>query len=112
MEIFTHTLEWFLTAPCTIGKIIAGEDADLRFTCLKKLAAVSQSLGSDKKPVWREEPVPAVQGLENLRLMHIERSRLFGEMVKGDLDSIPDTECMQIYKTLGKSPGISIPHCR
>ena len=108
IESFMHTLEWFLTAPCTIGKIITGEDADLRLTCLKKLAAVSQSLGSDKKPVWREEPLPVVQGLENLRLMHIERSRLSGEMVKGDLDSIPDTEYMQIYKTLGKSPGISI----
>jgi hypothetical protein len=111
IESFMHTLEWFLTAPCTIGKIIAGEDADLRFTCLKKLAAVSQSLGSDKKPVWREEPVPVVQGVENHRLMHIERSRWLGKMIKGDLDSIPDMGYVRIYKTLGRSPGFSIFYC-
>jgi len=44
-----------------------------------------------------------VQGVENLRLMHIERSRLFGKMIKGDLDSIPDTKYMQIYENLGGS---------
>jgi hypothetical protein len=37
------------SAPCTIGKIVTGDEEDLRLTCLKKLATVSQSLGSEAK---------------------------------------------------------------
>jgi Protein of unknown function (DUF4238) len=107
IKSFSHTLEWFLTASCAIGKVVTGEDADLRLTCLKNLAAVSQSLGSEKKPVWREEPVPVVQDLEKFRLMKIEQSRLLGKIIENDQKSTTDTEYMQIYKTLGKSLRIS-----
>ena len=104
IKSFARTLEWFLAESCTFSKIVTGEDADLRLTCLKKLAAVSQSLGSDKIPVWREDPVPVVKNLEKFRLMKIEQSRSLEKMIKGNLDSIPDKEFMQIYKTLGKAP--------
>jgi hypothetical protein len=108
IESFSRTLEWFLTASYTIEKIVTGDDADLRLICLKKLATVSQSLGSEKKLVWREEPVPVVPGLEKFRLRKIEQNRLFREIIKNDQEwENYDTEYMQIYKILGKSPGIS-----
>jgi hypothetical protein len=103
IESFSRTLEW-LTASCTIGKIVTGDDADLRLACLKKLAAVSKSLGSTKDPVWIEEPVPVVQGLETFRLMKVEQSWLLEKIIKNRPESVPDSEYMQIYKTLGKIP--------
>jgi hypothetical protein len=112
IENFSRTLEWYLTAPCTIGKIVTGDDADLRLAGLKKLAAVSQSLGSEKKPVWREEPVPMVQNYEQFRLGKIEQGRLFNKIIKNDWKPFPDTELMQIYKTLGKSPLESLFICQ
>ena len=63
IEAFSRTLEWFLTS-CTSGKIVMGADADLRLAYVKKLATISQSLGSEKKPVWTEKAVPVVPGLE------------------------------------------------
>ena len=38
-------------------KRVTGDNMDSRLTGLKKLATVSKSLGSEKKPVWREEAV-------------------------------------------------------
>jgi hypothetical protein len=105
IEIFSRTLEWFLTASCTFGKLVMGNDTDLRLAHLKKLATISQSLGSDKKAVWREEPASVVQGLEQFRLIEIEEIRLLRKMIKDGPKSIPDTKYMQIYKTLGKTPG-------
>jgi hypothetical protein len=107
IKSFSHTLGWFLTESCAIGKVVTGEYADLRLTCLENLATVSQSLGSEKKPVWREEPVHVVQDLEKFRLMKIEQSRLFGKIIENDQKSTTDTEYMQIYKTLRKSLRIS-----
>ena len=112
IESFSRTLEWYLTAPCTIGKIVTGDHADLLLTYLKKLATVSQSLGSEKKPVWREEPVPVVQDYEKFRLGKIEQRRLLTKMIKNDQKSLPDTEYMQIYKSLGKPPPESRFICR
>jgi len=103
IESFSATLEWYLTAPCTIGKIVTGHQADLRLTYLKQLATVSQSLGSEKKPIWREKPVPVMQDCEKFRLRMIENCRLLRKIIKKDGKSHPDTEYMQIYKTLGKS---------
>jgi hypothetical protein len=107
IETFSRTIEWFLSASCTFGKIVMGDDANLRLTYLKKLAAISQSLGSEEKPVWTERAVPVVQGLEQFRLMEIEKDRLLGQMVKDGPKPIPDTKYMQVYKNLGKLSEIS-----
>jgi Protein of unknown function (DUF4238) len=102
IESFSSTLEWFLTSPCSSGKIVMGTDTDLRLTYLKKLATISQSLGSEKTPVWTEKPTPIVPGLGQFMQTEIEKSRLMGRMIKDGPTPIPDTEYMQIYKTLGK----------
>jgi hypothetical protein len=111
IKSFSPALEGFLTASCAIGKVVTGEDVDLRLTCLKDLATVSQSLGSEKKHVWREEPVPVVQDLEKFRLMKIEQSRLFAKIIESDQKPTNDTEYVNIYKTLGKSPESLFNYC-
>jgi hypothetical protein len=83
-ESFPRTLEWYLTAPCTIGKIVTGGDADLRLKLPKEPGTVSKSLGSEKKPVWREESVPVVQDYEKFRLRIIEQRRLLTKIIKKD----------------------------
>ena len=60
-----------------IGKIVTGDQVDLRLTCLEQLATVSRSLGSEKKTHLEEEPVPVVPNYEKFRLRIIEQGRLF-----------------------------------
>lgn len=95
----SRTLEAHLTAP---WNIILGGDADPRLEFLKRLAVVSKSLGSEKEPVWKEEPTP-VQDYEGSRLKIIEMRRLSSKLIKGEWRHDTDNEFMQIYKSLGGS---------
>lgn len=73
--------------------------ADPRLIFLKKLAAVSKSLGSQKEPVWRESHPPEVEDYEFSRIKHIEWRRRMMKDCKHD----PNNEIMRIYKSLGIS---------
>lgn len=98
-ESFSRTLEAHLTSP---WNAITGDDADLRLAFLKRLGAVSKSLGSEKEPVWEELPAPEVRDNEGARLNKLEMRRLFYQMINKD-DTEPDTDnkLMQLYKCLG-----------
>jgi hypothetical protein len=99
-DSLSRTLEAHLTAS---SNIITGDDADLRLKFLKKLAALSKSLGSEEESVWREEPTPEVQDYEGSRLNILEMRRFCSEVIKGDWKYDTDNEFMQIYKSLGKA---------
>jgi hypothetical protein len=99
-DSLSRTLEAHLTAP---SNIITGSDADLQLKFMKKLAAVSKSLGSEEESVWREEPTPEVRDYEGSRLKILEMRRLCSKVIQGDWKYDTDNESMQIYKSLGKA---------
>ncbi|KXX73350.1 hypothetical protein MMYC01_209588 [Madurella mycetomatis] len=114
-ESFARTLEWYLTAPCTVGKIITGPDADLREATLKKMERVSHSLGSKKKTEWVKQPTPLIHDYEAFRLSHGEKRKKMDRFLDGDRDaffeemkkeSMPrpliDPRLNRIYLRLGK----------
>lgn len=92
-KAFKKTLEWYLTAPPhEIGKILMGEDKEDCLKTLKKLEAVSRSLGSEKAVVWIMPTLPpAVEDYEKRRLWRVQRHREFTEALKDD-DRKPDYE--------------------
>ncbi|KAK3954282.1 hypothetical protein QBC32DRAFT_336702 [Pseudoneurospora amorphoporcata] len=85
-QAFARTLEWYLTAPpLEIGKILLGEDKEDRLKTLKKLEAVSRSLGSQKAALWATPAfLPTVKDYEKIRLRHAERQREFKKAVVND----------------------------
>lgn len=99
-DSFSRTLEAHLTSP---WNVIIGDDTDLRLAFLKRLGAVSKSLGSKKEPVWKELPTPEVRDYEGARFNILKMRRLFSQMISKD-DTKPDTDnkLMQLYKCLGK----------
>ncbi|KAK4109656.1 hypothetical protein N656DRAFT_782896 [Canariomyces notabilis] len=115
-ESFARTLEWFLTAPCDIGKLITGVDAELREVALQKLEEASRALGSTKETVWVKVPTPLVRDYNEFRL---ERAAMLEKMDRiidgGDgelldwvrrLDSQQsdgDPQLMRTYELLGGS---------
>jgi hypothetical protein len=101
VKAFSQTLEWYLTAPCTIRKIVTGDEAGLRLAGLQKLAADSQALGSEKNPVWREEDTPIYQVYDKFRLEKLEKRRLLNRLIKKDWNFSLDTRYIH-YKTLGR----------
>lgn len=103
-ENFARTLEWYLTEPCTVGKRVTGGDGDPRLAGLKRLAEVSKSLGSEKEPVWRVDPVPVMQNYEEFRQINIEQMRFFSKGFKNDWKSLPITDNMKFYRILGSPP--------
>ncbi|KAH7635529.1 hypothetical protein B0T09DRAFT_379318 [Sordaria sp. MPI-SDFR-AT-0083] len=92
-QAFARTLEWYLTAPpLEIGKIFTGEDKEDRLKTLKKLEAVSRSLGSEKAALWVMPTLPpTVQDHEKIRLRHLERHREYKKALVND-ERKPDDE--------------------
>ncbi|KAK4152137.1 hypothetical protein C8A00DRAFT_44735 [Chaetomidium leptoderma] len=84
-ESFARTLEWYLTAPCTVGKIITGPDTDLREATLRKLERVSRELGSDKEMVFKRLPTTPIADYEGFRLRHLDRLQ---KMSRGSADTL------------------------
>ncbi|KAJ4300102.1 hypothetical protein N0V88_002771 [Collariella sp. IMI 366227] len=80
---FARTLEWYLTAPCNIGKIAMGPDANAREATLKKLETISRSLGSEKKARWIKLPAPTGD-YEQLRLQTRKKNQFLQRMLDGD----------------------------
>lgn len=126
-KAFARLLEWYLTAdPFTIGKIMLGEDKKDRLKTLKKLDAVSHSLGSKKRAVWIMHTLrPTVDDHEQLRLGNLERYRKFKEVFSDDAKKMddeawfksveelvaltrrlsqPTTSSISSYEMLGKAP--------
>ncbi|KUJ19709.1 uncharacterized protein LY89DRAFT_611477 [Mollisia scopiformis] len=99
---FSRTLEEYLTANCNI---ITGDDVERRLEFLKKLAAVSKVLGSDKEPLWKEEPNPEMEDYEGFRLGILEMRRQHSKMIKGDMKLDNDLEAVQMYRSLGGTEG-------
>lgn len=95
----SRALEEYLTAKCNI---ITGDDVELRLEFLKKLAAVSKFLGSDKEPLWKEEPTPEIEDYEDFRLGILQNHRQHSKMIKDDWKFDSDLEGLQMYKSLGK----------
>ncbi|KAK4238550.1 hypothetical protein C8A03DRAFT_14987 [Achaetomium macrosporum] len=82
-ESFARTLEWYLTAPCTVGKNIVPGDADGRWATLKKLESVSRALGSDKETVWTHlEGVPTID-YEDFRTRKLAQRRKLNRILTG-----------------------------
>jgi len=101
-EIFIHDLESYLAGPCTTSKIIMGDHADVRLAFLKKLEAVSKSLGSKKEAVWRELAAPMVRNFEEWQ-SHLFKQRLsLTKMITGKLDQDPGFATP--YQCLGMNP--------
>ncbi|KAK0707749.1 hypothetical protein B0H67DRAFT_321698 [Lasiosphaeris hirsuta] len=71
MTNFTETLEWYLTALLKVGKKMVGTDTNLRELTLKKIEAVSRSLGSSEEAVWVKLDNPLVTGYKLSRQLHI-----------------------------------------
>ncbi|KAK0714725.1 hypothetical protein B0H67DRAFT_489717 [Lasiosphaeris hirsuta] len=67
---FAKTLEWYLTAPCTVGKRVIEGQGDEKF--IKRLEAASRSLGSEKETVWEKIYLPGIFGLEDYLKRHSE----------------------------------------
>ncbi|KAK0721954.1 hypothetical protein B0T26DRAFT_196561 [Lasiosphaeria miniovina] len=110
-ESFTRTLEWYLTAPCTVGKIIMGYDIERREAALKKLETISRSLGSTKETVWKRESSPPMRDYDKFRLRHAELRRAFKRIITGGDSAVEevrkerfeasDSPAIQTYRILG-----------
>jgi len=79
-EAFVKTLEWYLTAPCDIGKVIQGVGADVRESALMKLEALSRSLGSQKTTEWVKRREPTMHNYEGYVQSYIDRYRALHKM--------------------------------
>lgn len=101
-ESLAESLEWYLTAPCSIGKNLV-DNADLRLACLKKLAAVSKSLGSTKEPVWKtSEPPIALSKSEIRRLVQSGFQEMAVEMLEA-AERDGRSGGLKVYTLLGQS---------
>ncbi|KAK3352524.1 hypothetical protein B0T25DRAFT_187195 [Lasiosphaeria hispida] len=88
-ETFAKTLEWYLTAPCTVGKRVIEGQNDEKF--IKRLEVASRSLGSEEKTVWEKIYLPGQFGFENYLKRHTEmRSQYWKWVLKRDQNSNPD----------------------
>ncbi|KAK3379138.1 hypothetical protein B0T24DRAFT_716765 [Lasiosphaeria ovina] len=96
VESFSRTLEWYLTAPCTVGKIIMGYDVERREAALKKLETISRSLGSTKETVWKRESSPPMRDYDKFRLRHVELRRTFKRIITGG-----DSAVEEVWKERG-----------
>ncbi|KAK0636639.1 hypothetical protein B0T17DRAFT_480835 [Bombardia bombarda] len=106
---FARTLEWYLTAPCNIGKRILGEDVEAKRGTLKKLEHISRSLGSTKDTVSVELELPLIRDYEKYRLGHIEMSRYWIKLMnKKKTGNHEPRETSQ--PTLGNSHFMDIYH--
>ncbi|KAK0716279.1 hypothetical protein B0H67DRAFT_490925 [Lasiosphaeris hirsuta] len=110
---FARTLEWYLTAQCTVGKVILGTDTDVRWETLKKLEAVSHSLGSRKETVWERPECPEVPSYEAFRRNVYKRRQNLSRILSGEQHvlespffggtSSPLPDPLRSYENLGGS---------
>jgi hypothetical protein len=91
-ESFARTLEWYLTAPCSIGKILTDTNVnvDVRAAVLKKLEGVSRELGSQKETVFVKMPNAPILDYQGFRRGHLEWNRKLNRIMDGESDETPD----------------------
>ena len=111
---FARTLEWYLTAPCSLGKtIVRGMKGDQKEESLRKLEIISRSLGSTKKTVSSTLHVPLQDlGHEAIHEQWKATRWMWKKLVvdqdeafKGYIKEMESPECQHLmsYFTLGMS---------
>ncbi|KAI0107161.1 hypothetical protein GGR51DRAFT_516486 [Nemania sp. FL0031] len=66
-ETFLRTLEWYMTCPPILGKLLVGDSAESRRKLLTNLAALMKSLGSTKEAVWEDgETLPNFNEIKDI----------------------------------------------
>ncbi|KAH7162260.1 hypothetical protein B0J13DRAFT_517531 [Dactylonectria estremocensis] len=97
---FIRTLEGFLTDDCSYQKFVPPGDDDPRLLLFRKLAALLKDLGSEREPVWKQRPFPAIPDYEAWR-----RSKVIKRLMAKHLQKLDDqgktSDTMKIYKELG-----------
>ncbi|KAH6876614.1 hypothetical protein B0T10DRAFT_610319 [Thelonectria olida] len=85
---FKFTLEWFITAPTEgFGKLCLNDVNDPRLGCLRKLEALSRSLGSDKELVCdMQDPPPGIDYEQYLH-HYLEEEKLLKRHAKPEEDN-------------------------
>ncbi|WAO94905.1 Hypothetical protein NCS54_01250800 [Fusarium falciforme] len=103
-DAFLKTLDWWLTEPCTTGKIVLGEYEHVHLKYLKNLEAFMKSRGWGKELVYDPQPTPQVRDIESYRLREIEFHRRMERMGQHpELFKGPFQEKMKPYEELGGS---------
>lgn len=102
---FAKTLEWYLTASCTIGKkVILGWEEDARNAMLNRLEAVSRALGSQQATVRMNLDVDTEFDLEGSRINILEMRRFLhktGAHKEENRKPKVKSDFIQIYESLG-----------
>ncbi|KAK7408402.1 hypothetical protein QQX98_009442 [Neonectria punicea] len=96
-----RTLEWYLTTPCSFGKVVSDDINDPRLVCLKKLAAILRGLGSKKEPVWEVVSFPKIPDFEKYQRHWTAHCKISEMARKLDAEDYLDSPGMQIFRELG-----------
>jgi hypothetical protein len=106
-ESFARTLEWYLTAPCTIGKILTDTNinVNVRAAVLKKLERVSRDLGSQRETVFVKMPDLPILDYEAFRRDHLAWRRKTGRILDGESDETPEFWLPHIGGATNQPPG-------
>lgn len=111
-SVFAKTLEWYLTAPSNIGKVVTGDDAERRGEMLDKLEALSRHLGSREETVRSTLEDAEELDYEAFRQHRLEENRRIKMVLNGEIDTLrkeweakqPKSEFARIYEILGPQP--------
>lgn len=106
LDAFKKTLEWYMTTPCTYGKVVTGDAPEQRRKLLENLAALSKTLGSTKEPIWIEMPDHKMSELDRMNLLRLATMRIFEDLIgsskKGTSPSADSADgFMRPYRCLG-----------
>ncbi|KAK0744858.1 hypothetical protein B0T21DRAFT_280676 [Apiosordaria backusii] len=85
---FARTLEWYLTAPCDIGKRLGGLHKEIRRKALLKLENISRSLGSQKETKWMDLEEIVMHDVEGWRSANLEKHRNLVRLMQEGPDSL------------------------
>ncbi|KAK4194403.1 hypothetical protein QBC40DRAFT_188240 [Triangularia verruculosa] len=102
-EAFARTLEWYLTAPCDMGKIMGGKHKEMRRKTLFKLEAVSRSLGSEKETKWVDLEEGVMYGVGNWRSHNLDKMRNLARLMKEGPETL-DNMIRELSKDIGGPP--------
>lgn len=106
-EVFFNTLEWYMTCPAALGKLISADSGEERHRFLKNLGALMKSMGSKKEPVWAEVPAREMSEFDKMRALQRSLQRGMADWMleaKQELQKSPETPSAPkfAYLLLGK----------
>ncbi|KAK4652255.1 hypothetical protein QC762_609530 [Podospora pseudocomata] len=87
-DAFARTLEWYLTAPCSMGKVLGGKHKEIRRRALFKLEAISRALGSQKETKWQDVEEVVMDNVEQWRAENLDKQRNLVRLMNADLDGL------------------------